>query len=476
MTSTIHAAAAEPPTAKALQSAIANQSAPALTWQGDTGITVEVVIGSDSRRVSGRCHAGRPVVVQDGPATSSADCNDGRYTTRMPLESHTGLIATQVLLDGNIAAARFDELRTAPAGQHIPPAQLVQAVASARPGDRIAVEPGTYADARIDLSRSGGVAGRPVIIDGSNAVTFTGATRILVSAGHIVLRGFRFRDVGIGAITVTSPGVRITESSFVNCGDAQKPQAECVIVRVGGTGAELDFNTFAGSRSMSIKVRAGSDGERGQPTNAFIHHNVFRDIARLSDNGQEPIQIAGPNGGGTNADLKARIEHNLFYRAEGDREAVSIKTPGTTLRWNVFRDMDAAPNIRGSRNAVVSDNLLIRTRPIRINGSDHRVEGNVVLCPSAGVGLVVSHGSPGYETATNTIIRGNIIATKRVGILIGAQTQPLETIAHGNKIVSNAFHLPKNRPMLEIRPAEMEGKIKQDNSFTASRSGPELCS
>ncbi|MPZ39340.1 MAG: hypothetical protein GEU95_15030 [Rhizobiales bacterium] len=470
------ARAAEAPTASALQAAITNQHPPALTWQGDTGITIEVVISIDSRRISGRCHAGRRVVIQDGTSTSTADCHDGRYTARMPAGADEGLVATQVLLNGNIAATRVDKLRTSPAGQRIPPAELGKALASARPGDRIAVEAGTYADTTINLSESRGSADRPVIIDGNNAVAFTGATRIQIGAGHVVLRGFTFRDVGIGAITITGPAVRITESNFSNCGDPQKPQAECVIVRAGGKNAELDFNTFTGSRSMSINVHAGNDGEQGQPVNAFIHHNVFRDIPKLSDNGQEPIQIAGPNGGGSNAELKARIEHNLFYRAEGDRDAVSIKTPGTTLRWNVFRDMDAAPNIRGGRNAVVTDNLLIRTQAIRINGSDHRVEGNVVLCPSAGIGLVVSHGSPGYETAANTLIRGNIIATKGAGILFGAQTQPLESVAHGNKVVSNAFHLPENRPMYEIRPADMASKIKQDNSFTASRSGPELCS
>jgi hypothetical protein len=261
----------------------------------------------------------------------------------------------------------------------------------------------------------------------------------------------------------------------VNCGDPKKPQAECVIVRLGGANAEIDFNSFAGSHSMSIKIRAGGDGDRSQPTHAFIHHNVFRDNVRQSSNGQEPIQIAGPNGGGTNAELHARIEHNLFYRAEGDREAVSLKTPGTTLRWNVFRDMDAAPNIRGSRSAVVAGNLLIRTRPIRINGSDHRVEDNTILCPGAGVGLVVSHGSPGYETAVNTVIRNNVVATKRVGILFGAQTQPLEAMAHGNKISGNVFHLPKNRPIYEIRPPETEGRISQDNNLTGDRRGADLC-
>ena len=474
MTSIGGAAAA--PVASDLQAAIAAKSSPDLRWKGSIGITIGVVAGSESRQVSGQCHAGRPVVVLAGNVATPVDCAGGRYTVRIRGDSDDALVATQVLLDGNIVAARHDNARTAPAAQRVAPAQLSKALASARPGDRLVIEPGTYADAAINLTNGGGATGRPVIIDGNNAVTFTGSTQIQVGAGHVVLRGFMFRDVGVGAITITAPSVRITELIFENCGDPKKPQAECVIARPGGENAELDFNTFIGSRSMTIKIRAGGDSDRSQPTDAFIHHNVFRDIARLSDNGQEPIQIAGPNGGGTNAELRARIEHNLFYRAEGDREAVSIKTPGTTLRWNVFRDMDAAPNIRGSRNATVSDNLLIRTRPIRINGSDHRVEGNVVLCPTAGVGLVVSHGSPGYETAVNTLIRDNVIATKRVGILFGAQTQPLETMAHGNKLVSNTFYLPKNRPIYEIRPADTESAISQDNSLAVDRRGPDLCS
>jgi Chondroitinase B len=456
-----------------LKAAIAASSPPSLSWQGNNGITIRL---DSSGQISGQCHDRRPVVIRTGDHAQSVACSGRRYAARVRSKAGDALIATQILPDGTIVATRDGHPRSAPAGQQVAPAQLGQALASARPGDRIVVAPGTYADAAINLSGGGGAAGRPVVIDGNNAVTLTGATRIQVAAGHVVLRGFTFRDVGIGAITITAPGVRVTESQFLNCGDAQKPQAECVIVRLGGEDAEIDFNTFAGSRSMSIKIRAGSDDDRSQPINAFIHHNVFRDIPRLSDNGQEPIQIAGPNGGSSNIELRTRIEHNLFYRAEGDREAVSLKTPGIALRWNVFRDMDAAPNIRGNRNAVLTDNLLIRTRPIRINGSGHRIEGNVMVCPPTGVGFVVSHGSPGYETAVDTLIRNNVIATKRVGILIAAQTQPLETVAHGNKIASNTFHLPKNRPIYEIRPADMESKINQDNSLAGDRRGPDLCS
>jgi hypothetical protein len=466
-------AAAESATSD-LQSAIAAKSTPTLTWQDKNGLTIRMSSG-EQRIVGGQCHARRPVVVLDGRTAKPVDCADGRYAVRLQPTAQAEVVATQILPDGSIVAARHDLRRTA-TGNRATPAQLAKTLAAARPGDHILVEPGTYADVIINFAQGGGAAERPVVIDGNNAVTFTGATRIQVETGHVVLRGFSFRDVGTEAVTVTAPHVRITESNFVNCGDPKRPQAECVIVRLGATNAEIDFNTFTGSHSMSIKVRAGGDGERSQPTHAFIHHNMFRDIVRQSSNGQEPIQIAGPNGGGTSAELHARIEHNLFYRAEGDREAVSLKTPGTTLRWNVFRDMDAAPNIRGSRNAVVAGNLLIRTRPIRINGSDHRIEGNTILCPAAGVGFVVSHGSPGYETAVNTIIRNNVVATKRVGILFGAQTQPLETMAHGNKITGNMFHLPKSRPIYEIRPPETESRINQDNSLTGDRRGPELCS
>jgi Chondroitinase B len=464
------------PTASDLQTAIAAKSPPALKWQGNTGLTIRTVSSGTSRQVTGQCHARRQVVILDGGTTNGADCQDGRYTARIRSNAGDRTVATQILPDGNMVAARLESPQSSSAGQRVAPANLAKALTSARPGERLVVEPGTYADAAINLTQGGGADGRPVVIDGNNAVTFTGATQIQVGAGNVVLRGFTFRDVGIGAITITAPNVRVTESSFVNCGEAKKPQAECVIVRLGGKNVELDFNTFVGSHSMSIKIRAGADRDRSQPVNAFIHHNVFRDITRQSGNGQEPIQIAGPNGGGSNAELRTRIEHNLFYRAEGDREAVSIKTPGTTLRWNVFRDMDAAPNIRGSRDAVVTDNLLIRTRPVRINGSDHRVERNVILCPAAGVGFVVSHGSPGYETAANSLISDNVVATKRVGILFGAQTQPLETMAHGNKIVSNTFHVPKNRPMYEFRPAETESRINHDNSLTGSQRGPDLCS
>ncbi|MGH8636720.1 MAG: chondroitinase-B domain-containing protein, partial [Burkholderiales bacterium] len=264
------------PTTNDLQTAIASRTPPALKWRGKTGITISKTKGSEFHRIRGHCHVRRPVVVSAGGRTNVVNCANGKYDARIS-KSVDELIVTQVLLDGSIAAARLTGTRVG--GQRVTPGQLGQALASARPGERLIVEPGTYADAVINLARGGGAPGQPIIIDGTSSVTFTGSTKIQIGVRHVVLRGFTFRDVGIGAVTITARAVRVTESSFLNCGDPQSPQAECVIVRVGGEDTELDFNTFVGSRSMSIKIRAGSNGARDQPVNAFIHHNVFRDIA-----------------------------------------------------------------------------------------------------------------------------------------------------------------------------------------------------
>ena len=308
------------------------------------------------------------------------------------------------------------------------------------------------------------------MIDGNHAATFTGATQIKAGARHLVFRALRFENAAASTILISAPDVRVTESEFIGCGDAQRPQAECLLILSGAARTELDFNTFVGSLSMSIKLRTGADAEPSQPTDASIHHNVFRDIVRRSSNGQEPIQVAGPGGGGSNVALRTRIEHNLFFRADGDVEAISIKTPGLKVRWNAFRDMDAAPNLRGSPDNTLAENVLIRTRPIRLAGPNNLVAGNILLCPLGGIALYVSHGSPGYAVAADSVIRDNIVALQE-GRLVRGADQPLETIAHGNEIAGNTFHLT-SRPVIEIRPPEVRGGQLRQSHFR-DRVGPE---
>lgn len=474
--------AGEIPDLAALRSALASEAPPRLAWKNEALPTISVKPINGSLEVSGRCEDGRAVVVSGAGLAEpgSVECVGGRYSTRgagVSFEPAREIVATQTLLDGGILAARYFPSTDAKRELRATPSDLAMVFASAQPGDRIVLEPGTYSDVVVRLSSERNSRGPPVIIDGRNAVTLSGASRIYLEAANTVLRGFTFREVGPhAAITIGASGTRVTESSFIACGDQRRPQAECMIVGQGGANAEIDFNSFVDSRSMSIKVRAGVDGAADQPTGVVIHHNEFRDIRRRSDNGQEPIQIAGPRGGGTADRLMTRIEHNLFYRAEGDREAISMKGPRTSVRWNVFRDMDAAPNLRGSRENTIADNIFIRTRPIRIAGSGHSVSGNIVLCPrNRSSAFVVSHGSDGYGVAMNNTVKKNVIAASRSAVAFAAQTQPAKTAAHSNRIVDNRFYLPKSGAAFKLSPETMAAEIADVNVLEEFTLNAALC-
>jgi len=79
----------------------------------------------------------------------------------------------------------------------------------------------------------------------------------------------------------------------------------------------------------------------------LIDHNQFLDAKRNVTNGGEPIQIGG------NAFLNGQIaanttvEYNLFERADGDFEIISVKSSGNTIRYNKFIECDGALWLRG---------------------------------------------------------------------------------------------------------------------------------
>ena len=113
-----------------------------------------------------------------------ADCVASRYTARLEAAAaaYREIVASQVMLDGWILAARY--VVPGPQGRStlVGPANLAAALASAAPGDRLVVAPGRYDGMRIDLTATRGTADAPVIIDGNHAATFTGASQFKLRA------------------------------------------------------------------------------------------------------------------------------------------------------------------------------------------------------------------------------------------------------------------------------------------------------
>jgi hypothetical protein len=442
-----------------LAAAASTHADPNLTIDGNTGLTIDARFLADQVEIRGNCLPQSRVALS-GAALSSAslaECESGRYSSKVARalgRLNQQIIATQLLLDGSIIAAQADlsdDSKPKPVTLH--PNELAAALLDGRANGSIRLEPGTYADLRLRLPQDHNLFSHPIQIDGAGQVTLTGQTRIVIDRDAVTLSGISFEDTGESTVTIHGSDVRLTRNTFFRCGRFDKPQSQCILASPTARRTEIDFNKFSGSLSMSIKLRAANDSAQDQTKEGYIHHNIFRDINRNSDNGQEPIQIAGPNGAGSAAILNSRIEHNLFIRANGDREAISLKTTGTRVLWNVFYQMDAAPNLRGAADSRIVGNIMIRTRSLRIAGRQHLIRGNLLLCLSR-ISVELTHGSAGYANAENNTISDNLLVASKGGVLFSGQQEGVSKVASNNEISNNMIITEPNGFVIRDRLGE----------------------
>lgn len=396
----------------------------------DSKLTLKLLPAHSHAILSGRCMTGSRVIITSKAIQEAniASCMAGTYSAEAKLPDGASAIASQMTRDGSLVFAKYEP--QAEAHQTLRKFEELQQPGPV-PAASYLLQPGNHHNLKLSLSANEQPG--PLIIDGGGRALLDGRTRIRISRPHVVLRGIEFG--GDVMIEVAAPDVTIENSLFRSCGPPDRPLSQCILLGPQARGTEIAFNRFEGSHAMSIKLRAGDDPQQ-QPANTFIHHNEFRNIQRLSKNGQEPIQVAGPGGGASGFPLSARIEHNIFEAAEGDVEAISIKSPNVSARWNIFARMDAAPNLRGGEGSELSGNLLLRTRGIRVAGRGHQVEGNIILCPTSPA-VLISHGTQGYAAADKTRVAENLIAGARTAITFKAQERQVLRHARDSTMTGN---------------------------------------
>lgn len=348
--------------------------------------------------VSGTCHSGLAVLISSTAMAKpkEAPCESGQFRQQFrDLPTSAVVLASQVVSNGDIiygfAGSLDDERDSRPP---VPLNALEAHIQRAGPGDTIYLEPGTYQKLALTISVSG-TKTHPIVIDGNGEAIVEGNSSITLRGDWVTLRGITFKDVGRNAVIVNGSHSRITGSLFYRCGSTV--HAACV--KINGNSDEVDFNDFIGSRSVSLEIM----GDSTVPADAFVHHNRFIDIPHLSDNGQEPIQVASKGGTISDEPYRAQILNNIFFKADGDVEAVSLKTSQNIVSGNSFKDSSSAPNIRGGSHNTVSYNLIVNSFPVRVYGNHHNIVGNTFVCPrgSSAIRLDDSwHGHAPTESAT----------------------------------------------------------------------------
>lgn len=267
-------------------------------------------------------------------------------------------------------------------------AQLQTAIAAARPGDTITLKNGTYAVGSAVAVAGGGASGNPVTITAESVggVTLTGASSFTFSGAHdVVLRGFRFTQSTTLEVPADSRAITFSRDEFAFAQSAEHN----LIVRADDS--VVEYSWFHGKSTIGVYLGIEGAGTTEMATGVKVHHNYFSDQSFAGKNGGECIRLGvSPRALST---AGAIVENNLFERANGDPETISVKSSGNTIRYNTVRDSFGGIVLRhGNGNTVVGNRIIGGANGIRIYGNDHVIVNNYVAGLSK-EGIVIGSGT-----------------------------------------------------------------------------------
>jgi hypothetical protein len=272
--------------------------------------------------------------------------------------------------------------------------QLSDAAATAVAGDTITVAAGRYTGGTIKVNGSG-TAEAPIRITAASvgATELGGSTTIdLTNSTHVVVEGFVFTgEAGIN-VPPSAAATRITRNTFGNKSGA--------VLSVAADDTEVDHNTFQNKTSAGVYLQVNGPGSHDMAKNVHIHHNYFYNHQFKGANGGESIRLG--LSGRQHGDARALVEYNLFEKADGDSEALSVKSSNNMIRWNTFLNSRGTLSLRHGWGTTVDGNIIIGgSSGIRFFGNNHTIINNIVQ-GSSGMELELGGGEIKDDTGSTT--------------------------------------------------------------------------
>lgn len=248
---------------------------------------------------------------------------------------------------------------------------LQSAMDKANPGDTVVLADGSYSAGSTLTIRRSGTASAPVTIaaEHSGQATITGSKTFAFASGvsNVVLRGFKFRNGASLTVPAGASNNRLTRNDFQLTTDGNW-------VTVSGDDTVVDRNVFQNRTSQGVFLQIlGPSGAMAK--HVHVHHNYFYNHQFTGSNGGESIRLGLSDRQSYTAN--ALIENNLFEKADGDSEAISVKSSDNVVRYNTIRDSKGYIVLRHGNRTLVEGNLLFGSG-IRFHGNDHKIVNNYV--------------------------------------------------------------------------------------------------
>ncbi|MEU0884151.1 polysaccharide lyase 6 family protein [Lentzea sp. NPDC005914] len=251
-------------------------------------------------------------------------------------------------------------------------AALQAALDKAQPGDRVELADGAYTSSgAITIRRSGFT----VAAEHVGKAQIRGKAGFVFAAGvsQVVLEGFDLRHDGRLSVPVSAHHVRITRNVF-ELNVPVIPDDAGGFVEVNGDDVEVDHNTFQNRTNEGVYLHVAGP-KPGIAKRTWAHHNYFYNHRFSGGNGGESVRIG--NSDRQKESAQTLLENNLFEKANGDSEAISVKSSDNVVRHNTLRDSRGFLVLRHGNRTLVDGNILLGTG-IRFHGNDHRIINNYV--------------------------------------------------------------------------------------------------
>ncbi|MFF5212347.1 chondroitinase-B domain-containing protein [Streptosporangium sp. NPDC000396] len=347
-------------------------------------------------------------------------------------------------------------------------AELRTAIDKAAPGQRIVVADGRYSvDGDIPIKQKTGITIAAQTVGG---VTFTGTgTFTFDRSSRVSVEGFVFRQqVGL-AVPAGSTRIRIARNVFrLN----ESSTAKINWLTVEGDDTEIANNTFMNKTTHGVFLQVSGPGS-GMAQRVAIRRNHFYNH-QWTGNGGESIRLG--YGDKEQVPAHAVVEYNLFEKAEGDDEALSVKSSDNVVRANtILGGRRGSLTLRAGDRTTVEGNFLIGG-PIglRIYGENHTVVNNYIAgVGTDGIVLGAGYNSTHHRATGTRLLFNTVVNSGGLAVRVQGGANPAKDCVIANNILVR----PSAGALLRLGEAEnatVGGNIQWDTVAGPGKRDPKL--
>lgn len=335
-----------------------------------------------------------------------------------------------------------------------------------KPGDRIMVEDGIYADMPLKWIAKGSID-RPirvealhpgkVIVTGNSSLSFGGTGMVIQGLCFMGGHTDRSAVVEFRAGKTLANDCRLTQCVIDNYNPVRRDKSGSY-VHLYGRGNRVDHCSFTGKLNLGVTMIVMLSDHDCIDNHHRIDHNYFGPRPVYGSNGAETIRVGTSQQAMESS--RTLIEDNVFERCNGEVEVVSIKSSDNVIRNNTLYECQGIVALRHGNRNVVCGNVFIghqvrNTGGVRVINEGHIVERNLF------VGLAgrrffsafsvmdgVPHSLPNrYNPVKDVIVRNNIFQDcSNVEFGTGKDLErtacPRQVLFKGNMIINKMLTCP----------------------------------